>query len=81
MAEMSALRVLAHPLRLRMLSPPNGASFSAMELSRELSVSHALAGYHLRQLHAAAVIELAEVRLRNGDTSGPSRPAPRVPSR
>ncbi len=29
MAETSALRVLAHPLRLRMLSPLTGASFSA----------------------------------------------------
>ena len=35
-------------------------------LSRELSISHTLASYHLRQLHAAGVIELAEVRLRNG---------------
>jgi len=65
-AETSALRVLAHPLRLRMLSLLTGAPFSAMELSRELSISHALASYHLRQLHAAGVIELAEVRPRNG---------------
>ena len=60
------LRLLAHPLRLLMLSPPSGASFSAMGLSRELSISHALASYHLRQLHAAGVIELVEVRPRNG---------------
>jgi DNA-binding transcriptional ArsR family regulator len=59
--------MLAHPLRLRILSPLTGASFSAMELGRELSISHALASYHLRQLHAAGVIELAEVRPRNGD--------------
>lgn len=66
MAETSALRVLAYPLRLRMLSLLTSASFSAMELSRELSISHALASYHLRQLHAAGVIELAEVRPCNG---------------
>ena len=58
--------MLAHPLRLRMLSPLTGASNSAMELSQELSNSHPLASYHLRQMHAAGVIELAEVRLPNG---------------
>jgi DNA-binding transcriptional ArsR family regulator len=65
-AETSALRVLAHPLRLRMLSPLTGASTSAMELSRELSISHPLVSYRLRQLHAAGVIELAEARPRDG---------------
>jgi DNA-binding transcriptional ArsR family regulator len=64
--ELSVLRVLAHPLRLRMLSLLTGAPFSAMELSRELGISQALASYHLRQLHRAAVIELAEVRSRRG---------------
>lgn len=64
--ELSQLRVLAHPLRLRMLSLLTGAAFSAMELSRELGVSQALASYHLRQLHAAGLVELAEVRSRRG---------------
>jgi DNA-binding transcriptional ArsR family regulator len=64
--ELSGLRVLAHPLRLRMLSLLTGTAFSAMELSRELGVSQALASYHLRQLHGAGVIELAEVRSRRG---------------
>lgn len=64
--ELSGLRVLAHPLRLRMLSLLTGAAFSAMELSRELGISQALASYHLRQLHRADVIELAEVRSRRG---------------
>jgi DNA-binding transcriptional ArsR family regulator len=64
--ELSGLRVLAHPLRLRMLSLLTGAAFSAMELSRELGISQALASYHLRQLHRAGVIELAEVRSRRG---------------
>ena len=48
-AEGSVLRVLAHPLRLRILSLLTGAPFSAMELSRELSISRAMASYHLRQ--------------------------------
>ena len=64
--QLSGLRVLAHPLRLRMLSLLTGAPFSASELSRELGVSQALASYHLRQLHAAGVIELSEVRAKRG---------------
>ena len=65
-SQLSGLRVLAHPLRLRMLSLLTGAPFSASELSRELGVSQALASYHLRQLHAAGVIELSEVRAKRG---------------
>jgi DNA-binding transcriptional ArsR family regulator len=64
--ELSGLRVLAHPLRLRMLSLLTGASLSAAELGRELGISQALASYHLRQLHGAGVIELEEVRSRRG---------------
>ena len=64
--ELSGLRVLAHPVRLRMLSLLTGSALSAMELSRELGISQALASYHLRQLHSAGVIELAEVRSRRG---------------
>lgn len=64
--DLSGLRVLAHPLRLRMLSLLTGAALSATELGRELGVSQALASYHLRQLHRAGVIELAEVRPRRG---------------
>lgn len=63
---LSGLRVLAHPLRLRMLSLLTGAALSATELSRELGISQALASYHLRQLHNAGVIDLAEVRSRRG---------------
>jgi DNA-binding transcriptional ArsR family regulator len=65
-SELTGLRVLAHPLRLRMLSLLTGAAFSAMELSRELGISQALASYHLRKLHAAGVIELAEIRAHRG---------------
>ena len=62
----AALRARAHPLRLRMLSLLTGASMSAAELARELDVSQALASYHLRQLAAAGLVDLAEERSRRG---------------
>lgn len=64
--ELSHLRVLAHPLRLRMLSLLAGAPFSAAGLARELGISQATASYHLRQLHGAGVISLQEVRRNRG---------------
>jgi DNA-binding transcriptional ArsR family regulator len=80
--ERSRLRVLAHPLRLQMLSLLTASPLSAMELSRELGVSQALASYHLRQLHAAGVTELAEVRPRRGGRERRYiyRPEPDVPA-
>jgi len=65
-AELSQLRVLAHPLRLRMVSLLTGAPFSATELARELGITQAAASYHLRQLHHAGVITLLEVRAKRG---------------
>jgi DNA-binding transcriptional ArsR family regulator len=65
-SELTGLRVLAHPLRLQILSLLTGAAFSAMELSRELGISQALASYHMRKLHAAGVIELSEIRAHRG---------------
>ena len=59
-AEVSSLRAMAHPLRLRMLSLLTGAAMSAAELARELDISHANASYHLRQMHAAHLVVLAE---------------------
>jgi hypothetical protein len=49
-----------------MLSLLTGAPLSAMELSRELGISQALASYHVRQLHDAGVVQLAEVRAHRG---------------
>ena len=60
LAEVSSLRAMAHPLRLRMLSLLTGAAMSAAELARELDISHANASYHLRQMHAAHLVVLAE---------------------
>lgn len=75
--ELSGLRVLAHPLRLRILSLLTGAAGSAMEMSRQLGVSQALASYHLRQLHQAGVIELAEIVPKRGGRERRYRYRPR----
>ncbi|MDT5029242.1 MAG: hypothetical protein QOE61_5668, partial [Micromonosporaceae bacterium] len=61
------LRALAHPVRLRILSLLTGASLTAAEVARELSLTHANASYHLRQLHAAgAIVSAGEERIRGG---------------
>lgn len=61
------LRAIAHPLRLRILSLLTGAPMTAADVARELALTHANASYHLRQLHAAGVIEAAgEERIRGG---------------
>ncbi|MFW5416752.1 helix-turn-helix domain-containing protein [Nocardiopsis sp. CNT-189] len=61
------LRVLAHPLRLRLLSLLTGAAMSAAEAARELGESQANVSYHLRRLHKAGLVELAEeVPVRGG---------------
>lgn len=49
-----------------MLSLLTGAPSSASELARGLQISQAAASYHLRQLHAAGVVALAEVRAKRG---------------
>ncbi|MPZ59905.1 MAG: helix-turn-helix domain-containing protein [Propionibacteriales bacterium] len=65
--EVSALRALAHPLRLRMLSLLTGTPMSAAELARELDITHANASYHLRTLLAAdLVVEEGQERVRGG---------------
>ena len=58
--EVSTLRAMAHPLRMRMLSLLTGAAMSAAEVARELDITHANASYHLRQLHAAGLLVIAE---------------------
>jgi DNA-binding transcriptional ArsR family regulator len=66
-SETSALRALAHPVRLQILSLLTGAPMTAAEVARELDLTHANASYHLRQLHAAGAIEIVgEERIRGG---------------
>lgn len=61
------LRALAHPMRLRILSLLTAASMTAAEVARELSLTHANASYHLRQLHAAGAVVLeGSERIRGG---------------
>ena len=80
----TSLRATAHPLRLRMLSLLTGAAMSAAEVARELDITHANASYHLRQMHAAALLVVAEEEsVRGGkakryryDVDAPSATAP-----
>ncbi|GAA4008566.1 hypothetical protein GCM10022247_33470 [Allokutzneria multivorans] len=65
--ELEGLRVLAHPLRLRILSLLTGAAMSAAEAARELGESQANISYHMRRLHDAGLLEVAEeVEIRGG---------------
>lgn len=61
-----ALRAMAHPVRLRILSLLTGAPMSAAEIARELDITHANASYHVRQLVAAGLLQLAEERANRG---------------
>jgi DNA-binding transcriptional ArsR family regulator len=66
-SETAALRALAHPLRLRMLSLLTGSAMSAAEIATELAVTHANASYHLRTLLASGHITVVEeVMIRGG---------------
>ncbi len=65
--DVSSLRAVAHPLRLRMLSLLTGTAMSAAEIARELDLTHANASYHLRVLaEAGEVVEAGEERIRGG---------------
>jgi DNA-binding transcriptional ArsR family regulator len=65
--ETAALRAVAHPLRLRMLSLLTGTAMSAAEVARELGVTQANASYHLRILRdAGELVEAGEERIRGG---------------
>ena len=63
----SALRAVAHPVRLRILSLLTAEAMSAAEVARALDLTHANASYHLRVLHEAGelVVE-SEERIRGG---------------
>ncbi|OEV01569.1 transcriptional regulator [Streptomyces qinglanensis] len=64
---MADLRVLAHPLRLRLLSLLTGEAYSAAEAARLLDQSQANVSYHLRRLHKAGLVEaVGEVTVRGG---------------
>jgi len=61
------LRVLAHPLRMRILSLLTGTAMSAAEAARELGDTQANISYHLRRLHEAGLVDVTEeVQIRGG---------------
>jgi DNA-binding transcriptional ArsR family regulator len=65
--DVSSLRALAHPLRLRILSLLTGSELSAAEVARELGLTHANASYHLRVLaEAGELVEAGEEKIRGG---------------
>ncbi|MCD6639402.1 MAG: helix-turn-helix domain-containing protein [Nocardioides sp.] len=66
-AEVTALRAVAHPVRLRMLSMLTGEAMSAAEVARALDLTHANASYHLRVLHdAGELVVESEEKVRGG---------------
>ena len=65
--DQAALRAMAHPVRLQILSLLTGAPLTAAEVARELGISHANASYHLRNLLAGGLIVPAgEEKIRGG---------------
>jgi len=65
--QQAALRALAHPIRLQIMSLLTGASLTAAEVARELGLTHANASYHLRNLLAGGMIVAAgEEKIRGG---------------
>ncbi len=66
-AQVSAMRALAHPVRLQILSLLTGTAMSASEVARELGITQANASYHLRQLvDAHELVEAGEEKIRGG---------------
>lgn len=64
---LSALRSVAHPVRLRILSMLTARPMSAAEVARELDLTHANASYHLRVLHdAGELVVESEEKIRGG---------------
>lgn len=63
----AALRAMAHPVRLRILSLLTGSAMTAAEIARELGLTHANASYHLRNLLSGGlVVPDGEERIRGG---------------
>ena len=65
--ELSTLRSVAHPVRLRILSMLTAQPMSAAEVARELELTHANASYHLRVLRdAGELVVESEEKIRGG---------------
>ena len=70
------LRVIAHPLRLRLLSLCTRSPHSASEAARELGETQANVSYHLRRLREAGLLEEAGTELIRGGRAKRYRHAP-----
>jgi len=65
--DLSGLRLIAHPLRLRILSLLTGNSLSAAEVARQLDETQANISYHLRRLADGGLLRLVdEQKVRGG---------------
>lgn len=63
----AALRAMAHPVRLRIMSLLTGAALTAAEVARALGLTHANASYHLRTLLAGGlIVPTGEEKIRGG---------------
>lgn len=60
------LQAIGNPTRLRILSLVAGRGMSGAQLARELGIAPASAGYHLRRLEAAGLVEVSELRSSRG---------------
>ena len=76
---LTTLRALAHPARLQILSLLTGSAMSAAEVAREIGTTQANASYHLRRLHDAGEVELAEEVTIRGGTARRYRHVPVAP--
>jgi len=64
---LSALRSVAHPVRLRILSMLTAEAMSAADVARALDLTHANASYHLHVLlDAGELVVESEERIRGG---------------
>jgi len=64
---LSGLRLIAHPLRLQILSLLTGQTMSAAEIARELDDTQANVSYHMRRLADGGLIRLVgERQIRGG---------------
>ncbi|WP_017608943.1 winged helix-turn-helix domain-containing protein [Nocardiopsis xinjiangensis] len=58
--DLNGLRMVAHPLRLRLLSLLTGRAMSAAEAARELGETQANVSYHIRRLAKGGLLEFVD---------------------
>jgi DNA-binding transcriptional ArsR family regulator len=64
--DLSGLRAVAHPLRIKLLSLLTGQSMSAAEAARALGETQANVSYHLRRLASINLVHIVEETTING---------------